>query len=220
MTIKIMLADVYPIVLLGAKSIIEKCNHYKVVALATSPQSVFEKLTQQHCDVIVTDLINQPTYPHDGIRMIERIRRIYPDLRIVLMTENNNPIVLSSIKRKGVHGLISKYADAPELHQAITTVLKGRSYISPPLRKHLEDASPLGLAGPNNLSPKECEVLTLLDAGLSVSNIALKLARTKQTISTQKASAMRKLGVDNDADLYYRLRVSGLSYPSRTPSEY
>lgn len=211
MTIKIMLADAYPIVMTGARAVIERCNQFQVVAQATSPQGLFELLANQACDVLVTDLISQADYPHNGVRMVERLLRHYPNLRIVLMTENSNPVVLASLKRKGVHALVSKYADAIELHQAITTVSKGRRYVSTPMRLQLQEVEAASLNGSASLSPKETEVLTLLDAGLSVSTIAKMLLRTKQTISTQKASAMRKLGVDNDADLYYCLRATKLS---------
>ncbi|KAG0730797.1 hypothetical protein G6F23_015939 [Rhizopus arrhizus] len=51
------------------------------------------------------------------------------------------------------------------------------------------------------LSPREQEVVELFIAGLSVAEIARKLDRKKQTVSTQKNNAMRKLGIERDAEL-------------------
>jgi len=52
-----------------------------------------------------------------------------------------------------------------------------------------------------NLTMRELEVVRLFVTGLTVSEIAERLHRSKQTISTQKMSAMRRLGIRRDADL-------------------
>jgi two-component system, NarL family, captular synthesis response regulator RcsB len=58
------------------------------------------------------------------------------------------------------------------------------------------------MASSMRLSQRESEVISLYVGGDTISAIAEKLARSKQTISTQKVSAMRKLGIENDADLF------------------
>lgn len=51
------------------------------------------------------------------------------------------------------------------------------------------------------LSPREFEVIRLFAAGHSVSSIATILSRSSKTVSTQKVSAMRKLGTRSDQEL-------------------
>lgn len=63
----------------------------------------------------------------------------------------------------------------------------------------------------NQLTAREVEVLRLIGSGLGVSMIAQRLCRSKQTISTQKSSAMRKLGVDTAAGLFTHLKACGLA---------
>ncbi|MNH42946.1 Transcriptional regulatory protein RcsB [compost metagenome] len=60
------------------------------------------------------------------------------------------------------------------------------------------------------LSPRELEVSRLLAAGHTVGQIAALLNRSKQTVSSQKVSAMRKLGLANDAALYLYMQEHGL----------
>nr|WP_269835976.1 LuxR C-terminal-related transcriptional regulator [Enterobacter ludwigii] len=60
------------------------------------------------------------------------------------------------------------------------------------------------------MSPRELEVVRLLVQGHSVNNIAAMLCRTKQTISAQKKSAMNKIGVSSDLELFEYLRNVGL----------
>jgi two-component system capsular synthesis response regulator RcsB len=62
-----------------------------------------------------------------------------------------------------------------------------------------------------SLTPKESEVLRLLLRGLTVSDISTRLNRTKQTVSAQKKSAMRKLGVTSEYELYQQLQQLGLA---------
>jgi two-component system, NarL family, captular synthesis response regulator RcsB len=59
------------------------------------------------------------------------------------------------------------------------------------------------------LTKRENEVVRLLASGLTVSEISQQLHRSKQTISTQKNTAMRKLGIERDADLYRYIFESG-----------
>ncbi|MFP3693768.1 response regulator transcription factor, partial [Burkholderia sp. SIMBA_048] len=59
------------------------------------------------------------------------------------------------------------------------------------------------------LSPRELEVARLFASGLSITEIAKRLNRSKQTISTQKAMAMEKLGVGGDAELIRYALESG-----------
>ncbi|AZD04406.1 Two-component system response regulator protein [Pseudomonas chlororaphis subsp. chlororaphis] len=54
-------------------------------------------------------------------------------------------------------------------------------------------------------------MLRLYGAGLSVNEIATHLNRSKQTISSQKSSAMRKLGLDSNASLYLYIQEVGLA---------
>jgi RNA polymerase sigma factor (sigma-70 family) len=63
-------------------------------------------------------------------------------------------------------------------------------------------ASDSSLSAILSLSPREHEVLRCYLAGMSVSDIAAKFARSSKTISTQKQSALRKLGIRNDAELF------------------
>ncbi|WZB72132.1 LuxR C-terminal-related transcriptional regulator [Achromobacter xylosoxidans] len=57
------------------------------------------------------------------------------------------------------------------------------------------------VAEPNRLTPREAEIVRLFCAGSTITEIAERLHRSVQTVSTQKRSAMRKLGVSRDVDL-------------------
>ncbi|MFP3507509.1 LuxR C-terminal-related transcriptional regulator, partial [Burkholderia sp. SIMBA_062] len=82
---------------------------------------------------------------------------------------------------------------------AVHAAYVGANYLSPFVKQLLEgtETSP----GTRTLTAREIEVVRLYGAGLTVGEIAVQLHRSKQTISSQKSSAMKKLGIVRDADL-------------------
>lgn len=75
-------------------------------------------------------------------------------------------------------------------------------------------APPRGATRPTaKLSPREKEVLSLYVGGATINEIAEKLDRRKQTVSTQKVSGMAKLGIEKDADLFKHAAELGLLPP-------
>ncbi|MNY30650.1 Transcriptional regulatory protein RcsB [compost metagenome] len=97
---------------------------------------------------------------------------------------------------------------------AIHAAHRGDRYVSPRVESLLEawpvtegNGAETRLSG---LSQRELEVVRLFVSGMTVSEIAGILRRTKQTISTQKLNAMRKLGIERDGDLYRYANEVGL----------
>lgn len=89
---------------------------------------------------------------------------------------------------------------------AVQAAFVRRRYHSPTIAAivtSLAGADPLA-----KLSPREAEVMTLFVAGIS--DIAERLQRSKQTVSTQKVNAMAKLGVDNEAELFAYVAETGM----------
>jgi len=87
-----------------------------------------------------------------------------------------------------------------DLPHALRSVKKGKKFISSDALRLLEKIRSNG-DGKKSLSAKEGEVLRLFSEGSLVTEIAQRLNRSIKTISTQKKSAMVKLGVDNDIAL-------------------
>jgi Response regulator containing a CheY-like receiver domain and an HTH DNA-binding domain len=54
----------------------------------------------------------------------------------------------------------------------------------------------------SNLTATEMEIIRSLLAGYSVADISRRRCRTVKTVSTQKLSAYRKLGIRNDVSLF------------------
>lgn len=211
---RIILADDHPIFLIGLRAVLERDERVSIVGEANSPQSLMSLLQHCACDVLVTDFM-MPAEPRaDGLRLIEQLRRHYPALPVVVVTMLNNVGLFHSILELGVMGLLSKASLAEELPQAIRQVRRQQPYVAQAIRQALSLAGQVGpdrLCSQEQLSPRELEVIRLLAAGMTVGEIAAHLNRSKQTVSTQKVSAMRKLGLASDAALFIYVQEHGLA---------
>lgn len=202
---RVIIADDHPIVRAGARGIISGDVSVIVVGEAATPEEMMELLAREQCDVLITDL-TMPGQQPDGLPMLATVRRKYPDVGIVLLTVSTNSRLLQLAIASGVKCVVNKNAAMDELPQAINAAFHGKSYVGQSLQAELA-TSPAGkrVKGVIQLSPREIEVLRLIAAHRTVSEIAVQQNRSVATISHQKISAMRKLGLATDAELHVLL---------------
>ena len=102
--------------------------------------------------------------------------------------------------------------DTGHLISAIHAVYAGATYVLPGSRtQERPQPAHTGDARTQALTMREMEVVRLFVSGMSINEIAAQLNRTKQTISARKSRAMRKLGVERDADLFSFAYETGLA---------
>ncbi|HBU9031038.1 TPA: transcriptional regulator RcsB [Escherichia coli] len=136
--------------------------------------------------------------------------RHFPSLSIIVLTMNNNPAILSAVLDLDIEGIVLKQGAPTDLPKALAALQKGKKFTPESVSRLLEKISAGGY-GDKRLSPKESEVLRLFAEGFLVTEIAKKLNRSIKTISSQKKSAMMKLGVENDIALLNYLSSVTLS---------
>src|SRR5260370_33313178 len=106
-----------------------------------------------------------------GLEVLARIREEFPSVRVVILSMNAaEPYVLQAV-RAGAAGYLLKQADAKELEIALTAVMRGETYLSPAVSKHVvteyvrrAGTEPSSL---DRLTPRQREVLQLLAEGHS-----------------------------------------------------
>lgn len=204
MKINIIIADDHPALLLGITHELAAIPTLEIVGQAKNSTEVIELLSTLSCDILITDYVMPGGSAGDGMAMLSFLRRRYPDLKIIVFTTINNPAIVAEILKLGVGSVLNKVDDVGHLISAVHAVYAGATYISPQLKSAAQQLSHNNGSRTSNhkLTRRESEVIRLYVSGLSVNNIASQLKRTKQTVSSQKASAMRKLGITRDADLF------------------
>lgn len=200
MTINLILADDQPALLSGMELGLSEVPGLRVVGKARNSTELLALLATQQCDILFSDYSMPGGSFGDGMGMLSYVRRRYPNIKIIVFTVIDNDAIVFEMMRLGVKSVLNKSESMRQVVAAIQAVHTAGIY-APPLLAREAQAHAEGNGLPA-LSRREVEVLRLYVSGASVTQIARQLNRTKQTVSTQKSSAMQKLGLQRDVDLF------------------
>ncbi|MEB0140262.1 MULTISPECIES: response regulator transcription factor [unclassified Undibacterium] len=211
-SLRIVIADDHPAILIGNRQALQAMATIEVVATVRNSSELIAVLETENCDILVTDYSMPGGEYGDGMALFEFIQRRYPALKIVIMTMLDSPIVLRPLIRSGIRCILSKSDDSTHLIPAIHVASAGGSYFSPTIAAMAQELenNTRGNVSKSELTKRELEILRYYTSGLSVTEIAEVLSRSKQTISSQKSSAMKKLGIEREADLFKYAMEMGL----------
>lgn len=197
--VRVMVADDHPASALGMSQALQGNSTIKLVGAVSNSTGLVAALDAQQSDVLVLDYVMPGGKYGDGLVLLSFLQRRYPALHIVTITMIDNPSVLRAIRKQGVSCILSKSDAISHLIGAVHAAYVGANYMSPYIKQLLQDVESEPAA--RALTAREIEVVRLFGAGYTVGEIAAQLHRSKQTISSQKSSAMKKLGIVRDADL-------------------
>lgn len=210
-TCRIVLADDHPIVRWGLGTLLEKCPGLSVIAQAADSTELFDLLEKHPVELVITDYAMPGGKFQDGITMFERLRRFYPDLKIIVLTVLKNPAILARIKASPVDAILNKESSLDDISRAIASVTAGQRYLGASVIAALADADVARQRRILALSMREIEILRLYLDGMPMRRIAEVTHRSIKTVSNQKQSALRKLGCANDMELFQLKALTGLT---------
>jgi two-component system, NarL family, captular synthesis response regulator RcsB len=217
--VRVVIADDHEVVRIGLRAVLERGGEdYEVVGEASSGGELLKALAHTPCDIAIVDFqMPKDATGMDGVVLLRELRRRHPRLRVVVLTMLRNIAIFRTMYQEGVEAVVEKTAVVQELFTALRTVRAGRTYMGQGIREQLmelslavDDVSPKDRKRAQALSVREAEVMRLLAQGLTVSEVARITHRSVKTISLQKHSAMAKLGIANDQQLFDYVRTSGL----------
>jgi DNA-binding NarL/FixJ family response regulator len=211
----VMLLDDHEMVRQGIELSLNMEPDLEVIGSFGTGRELLDALGRGLADVVVMDFILAPS-ESDGLSLIQALNRRFSQCRPLIVCSHYTPATVSLSLKAGCWGVLGKTQNLTELIIAVRTVAQGRIYLQPCMvpavqgmqsfahvatMKSKQDVStPMQLNV--CLTPKEQEVLRCFLDGMSVNSIAAKFSRSASTISTQKQSAYRKLGIKNDSELF------------------
>lgn len=208
--LSIVAADDHPVILMGLAAAIAQFPQLRIVAQAHDGRELVQVLDHVDCDVIVTDYNMNGAPAFDAMQLLVRLRKRHPKRPIVVCTMVENPALLRAMRQLGVAGIVSKCDDLAHVGHAISAAARGVHYYSPRILEeggfHTNERDAF-----QGLSAREREVVRLYARGMAVSEIARKLGSSIKTVSTQKTTALRKLGLARETDLFLYVRTSGVA---------
>jgi two-component system, NarL family, invasion response regulator UvrY len=195
---RILIVDDHPIVASGCRALLagEAAVEILEASDAESGEGVF---VTERPDVCVLD-INLPGV--SGFELARRILARDPAARIIMFSMNDDPIFAARAIQTGAKGYVSKSGDPGDLLEAIRKVGEGGVFLPSAIAQSIAFARP-GFADNRlaKLSPREVEILRLLGAGKSLSEIAYLINASYKTIANTSSIMRQKLGLRSSSEL-------------------
>ena len=189
--ISIALVDDHRVVTRSLSAYLESFPDMKVVGIAASGEELLEHLDEWTPQIILQDLLMPGGI--DGVETTRRVLERTPSARVIALTASLDEARMMGVLRAGAIGYIRKDAEPETLLAAVRAVAQGRTYIDPSVSRQILQAP----APPDDLTPREVEVLRQLALGLSNKEIAHVLSISEETVKSHVGNVLGKLQVEN-----------------------
>jgi two-component system response regulator NreC len=205
--ITVVLADDHELVRDGIRLVLEAEPDIEVVAQAADAESAARYVLGHKPSILVLDL-SMPGRP--SLELMPKIAEDSPQTAVIVVTMQNEPAFAKQALQSGARGFVVKQSAASELVHAVRTVLAGETYINPSLGARMAAAPDPPSGPPDDLTPREVEVLGLLALGYMNPEIADRLVLSVRTVETHRANIQRKTGLSSRAELVAYALENGL----------
>ena len=172
----------------------------KVVGSAADGEEALRMVGKERPDVLITD-IEMPRMT--GLDLTARVRELYPETRVLIVTTFARPGYLRRALDAGAHGYLLKDRPSTELAEAVRRVSQGLRAVDPSL------AAEVWSAEPDPLTEREREILRRAGEGATTAEIAKALRLTEGTVRNYLSEAISKLGAHNRSDAARLARAKG-----------
>jgi DNA-binding NarL/FixJ family response regulator len=201
--VRVLAADDQRVVREGLAMLLGLLPDVEVVGTAADGEEVLALAAELRPDVILMDL-RMPRM--DGVEATRRLRERDPAVKVVVLTTYADDRSVLDALRAGALGYLTKDAGAAEIQQALHRVAGGQAALDPAVQLHLVEAiadgqslGPTAATLPDGLTPREAEVLTLIAAGLSNTEIAERLVVSEATVKSHVNHMLAKIGARDRA---------------------
>ena len=196
--IRIIVVDDHQLFREGIISLLSKNEDLEIVGEASSAEDLYGLLANTNPHIILIDI----TMPGiNGLEAIEDCRSKFPDVRFIVLTMHAEGQYVVKAVRNGAFGYLIKNADENELIQAIKNVANGKKHFNSEISQLMIGNMAIEGESHKKLSDREMEVLTLVSEGQTTKEIAEQLFVSARTVETHRVNMMKKLKVQNTAEL-------------------
>ena len=227
--IRILLAEDHALVRAGIKSLLQNLPDIEVVAEAGDGEEALRLAASHQPDIVLMDIAMNGM---NGLQATARLVKDYPAVRVIILSMHANEVYVLQALRAGASGYLLKDAGPEELELSIRTVAGGEIHLTPTVSKYVvadyvrrvgtstvnhgngvKESSEGAL--PDQLTPRQREILQLIASGHSTQEIANILFISIKTVETHRAQLMERLNIHEVAGLIrYAIRM-GLIPPEQ-----
>jgi DNA-binding NarL/FixJ family response regulator len=195
----LMIVDDHILFREGMRNIIRQWDDFKLVGEAANGEEAVALARQLRPDIILMDIFMPGM---DGIEATRQIAREMPETHIVMLTTSENEEDLKNACRSGAHGYVLKDTPAKKLHDELCGLMAGEAPLSGLMATKMmqEFCRSCEQAEPERIEPlteREQQVLKLLVAGYSNSEIAERVFLSENTVKKHLRSIQEKFHAAN-----------------------
>lgn len=199
---RVLIADDHAIVRRGLQEILLRELPGTICGEANDAQETLAQVQNGYWDLLILDI----TMPgRSGLDVLKDLRAIRPKLPVLVLSVHPEDQYGRRVLRAGASGYMNKETAPEELIKAVRKVLAGGYYVSTDLAEKLASSLRHDVNRPvyELLSDREFEVLRMIAAGKTVSQIGEELHLSVTTISTYRARILQKLEKSSTAELIH-----------------
>ncbi|WP_010523314.1 LuxR C-terminal-related transcriptional regulator [Aquimarina agarivorans] len=204
---KVLVADHHPITRKGIlEALFNNANDVRLLPALIDGKNLFKVIRKEMPNIVFLEL-DLPN--SNGLQTIKEIKNRFKGVKVFVFSHQPEEIYALSTIKSGASAYLCKTASIETLKFAFDRVARGGIYLNERLSDQLNNRSYRGSQFNTfkKLSTREVEVLNLLSAGRRNKEIANKLDINEKTVSTYKTRLLKKLKVDNLADLIHQSRI-------------
>jgi DNA-binding NarL/FixJ family response regulator len=209
--VRILVVDDHPIIRQGVKSVLANHPDLVVVGEAESASGLFANLASVRPDVVLLD-IRMPG--QNGIETTQRLKREYPDVKVIILTTYEEDDYVFGALRAGAEGYLLKSASHDMLASAIRQVSRGERLLSEALvgkvMREFQEIAREKARADSGLTDQELAVLKLIASGATSKEIAGKMFWSEATVKRKVQDIIEKLGAANRAQAVAEANKRGL----------
>lgn len=213
--VRVVVVDDQPLIREGLTLLLESAEGIDPVASAVDGEEAVLVCARHRPDVVLMDL-RMPGV--DGVEATRRIRLAQSDVEVVVLTTYADEASVLDALDAGALSYLTKDAGIVEVTRAIHAAAAHQPLLAPDVQRQLLLAARLGRAGsqaaaanlPDELTPREAQVLARIAAGLSNREIAAALVVSETTVKSHVNHLFAKIGARDRAQAVHYAYTHGL----------
>lgn len=220
-TIKVIIADDHGLFRSGVKTAMSLHKDIKMLAEADNGMQLLSILKHIQPDVVLLD-IQMPIM--DGITTLPEIKKLYPDIRVIMLTMHNDHSMITKLMELGANSYLTKNSDPELIYEAIKTVHEEEFFFNQLTNKALIDGLKMKRQAEANLpvdaklTEKEIAILRMICEEKSTKEIADIVELSPRTVEAIRDKLKVKTGAKSMAGLVMYAVKSGIMQDGTEPT--
>lgn len=202
--ISVFVTDDHALFRQGVINTLQPDSGIEITGEAETLKGLLEAEELEQTEVLMLDI---SLGEDSSVEAIPELKNRYPDLKIIILSMHDKPVLLKRVINLGISGYLLKQSPSERLLEAVKIVNSGKRYLDPELSESIFTLlcncsdNEKNDALYNSLSNREQEIFRMLAEGSSTARIAIELFISRKTVENHRAKILSKLKLNSSADI-------------------